>query len=71
MTVEHPSSPGGPMTAMALPVFLVTGALQKSRVRGSVTNNNGLWIGWLDLLALLLQLLLIAIAYNGSQSMAV
>jgi hypothetical protein len=30
-----------------------------SRVRGSVTNNNGFWIGWLDLLALLLQLLLI------------
>jgi hypothetical protein len=27
-----------------------------SRVRGSVINNNGFWIGWLDLLALLLQL---------------
>jgi hypothetical protein len=27
-----------------------------SRVRGSVTNNNGLWTGWSDLLALLLQL---------------
>jgi hypothetical protein len=27
-----------------------------SRVRGSVTNNNGFWIGWLDSLALLLQL---------------
>jgi hypothetical protein len=27
-----------------------------SRVRGSVTNNNGLWIKWLGLLALLLQL---------------
>jgi hypothetical protein len=24
-----------------------------SRVRGSVTNNNGFWIGWLDLLVLL------------------
>jgi hypothetical protein len=27
-----------------------------SRVRGSVTNNNGFWNAWLDLLALLLQL---------------
>jgi hypothetical protein len=26
-----------------------------SRVRGSVTNNNGFWIGWLDLLTFLLQ----------------
>jgi hypothetical protein len=30
-----------------------------SRVRGSVTNNNGFWIGWLNLLTLLLQLQLI------------
>jgi hypothetical protein len=30
-----------------------------SRVRGSVTNNNGVWIGWLDLLTFLLQSLLI------------
>jgi hypothetical protein len=28
-----------------------------SRIRVSVNNNNGFWIGWLDLLALLLQLL--------------
>jgi hypothetical protein len=40
-----------------------------SRVQGSVTNNNGFWIGWLDLLALLLQPLLITISYNSSQSM--
>jgi hypothetical protein len=38
--------------------------------RGSVTNNNGFCIGWLDLLALLLQPLLI-INYNSSQSMTV
>jgi hypothetical protein len=31
-----------------------------SRMRGSVTNNKGFWIGWLDLLA----------NYNSSQSMA-
>jgi hypothetical protein len=35
-----------------------------SRVRGSMTNNNGFWIGWLDLLALLLQLLSILTAHN-------
>jgi hypothetical protein len=35
-----------------------------SRVWGSVTNNNGLWIGWLDLLALLLQLQSIITAHN-------
>jgi hypothetical protein len=35
-----------------------------SRVRGSVTNNNGFWIGWLDLLALLLQLQPIITAHN-------
>jgi hypothetical protein len=39
------------------------------RVRGSVTNNSGFWIGWLDLMALLLQLLLITINYNSSQLM--
>jgi hypothetical protein len=33
------------------------------------TSNNGFWIGWFDLLALLLQLLLITINYNSSQSM--
>jgi hypothetical protein len=32
--------------------------------RGSVTNNNGLWIGWLNLLALLLQLRPIKTAHN-------
>jgi hypothetical protein len=37
-----------------------------SRVWGSGTNNNGFWIGCLDLLALLLQLHLIKIAYNSS-----
>jgi hypothetical protein len=40
-------------------------------VRGSVTNSNGFWIGWLDLLALLSQSLLITISYNSSQPMAV
>jgi hypothetical protein len=39
-----------------------------SRVRGSVTNNNGFWIGSLDLLVLRLQLHLITITYNSSQS---
>jgi hypothetical protein len=35
-------------------------------VRGvSVTNNNGFWIGWLDLLTLLLQSLLITIKYSA------
>jgi hypothetical protein len=29
---------------------------------------NGVWIGWLDLLVLLFQLLLIAVTYNSSQS---
>jgi hypothetical protein len=42
-----------------------------SRVRGSVTNNNGFWIGWLDLLQTSLQLFLTAINYNSSQTMAV
>jgi hypothetical protein len=37
-----------------------------SRVWGSVTNSNGFWIGWLDLLTLLLQLFLITINYNNS-----
>jgi hypothetical protein len=41
------------------------------RAWGSVTNNDGLWFGWLDLLTLLLQLHLITINYNSSQSMAV
>jgi hypothetical protein len=40
-----------------------------SRVRGSVTNNNGFRIGRLDLLALLLQSLLIKTNYNSSQPM--
>jgi hypothetical protein len=39
-----------------------------SRVRVYVTNNNGFKIGWLDLLALLVQLHLITITYNSSQS---
>jgi hypothetical protein len=34
------------------------------RVWGSVTNNNGFWIGWLDLLALRLQLQSIITAHN-------
>jgi hypothetical protein len=42
-----------------------------SRVRGSVTNNNGFCSGCLDLLVLLLQLLLITITYNSSQSSTV
>jgi hypothetical protein len=40
-----------------------------SRVRGSVTNNNGFWIGWLDLLAPSLQSLLNTTNCNSSQSM--
>jgi hypothetical protein len=39
-----------------------------SRVLGSVTCNDGFWIARLDLLALLLQLHLITITYNSSQS---
>jgi hypothetical protein len=39
-----------------------------TRVRGSVTDNNGFWIWCLDLLALLLQLYLFKIAYNSSKS---
>jgi hypothetical protein len=42
-----------------------------SRVRGSVSNNNGFWIGYLDLLALLIQLHLIKISYSSSQSVTV
>jgi hypothetical protein len=36
-----------------------------SRVQGSLTNNNGFWIGWLNLLTLLLQSLLITINYSA------
>jgi hypothetical protein len=36
-----------------------------SHVQGPVTNNNGFWTGWLDLLALLLQLHLIITSHNG------
>jgi hypothetical protein len=36
-----------------------------SCVYGSVTNNNGFWIGWFDLLTSLLQSLLIAINYSA------
>jgi hypothetical protein len=42
-----------------------------SRVRDSVTDNNGFWIGEFDLLALLLQLHLITITYNSAHSMTV
>jgi hypothetical protein len=42
-----------------------------SRARGSMTNINGFWIGWLDLFALLLQSLLITINYDSLQSMTV
>jgi hypothetical protein len=38
-----------------------------SRVRGSVTNSNGFWIGWLDLLALPLQLHSIKTFHNQWQ----
>jgi hypothetical protein len=34
-----------------------------------LTNNYGLWIGWLDLLALLLQLLLITVNCNNSHQL--
>jgi hypothetical protein len=47
---------------MKCAVEMGSGAMILSCVRGSVTNNNGFWIGWLDLLALLLQSLLITIA---------
>jgi hypothetical protein len=36
--------------------------------RVSATNNNGVWIGWLDLLVLLWHLHLITITCNSSQS---
>jgi hypothetical protein len=36
-----------------------------SRVRGSVTNNNGFWIGWLDLLTPSLQSLVITVSYSA------
>jgi hypothetical protein len=39
-----------------------------SRVHGSMTDNNGFWIGLLDLLTPL-QCLLITINYNSSQQM--
>jgi hypothetical protein len=39
-----------------------------SRVYGSVTNNNGLWIGWFDLLHLLVQSRLITINFQPSPS---
>jgi hypothetical protein len=39
-----------------------------SRVHGSVTNNNGFWIGWLDLLTPSFQSLLVTIIYNNSQA---
>jgi hypothetical protein len=48
-------------------VPILWGFIILSRVRGSVTNNNGFCIGWLELLALLLQLRLITITYNSSQ----
>jgi hypothetical protein len=38
-----------------------------SRVYCSVTNNNGLWIRWLDLLTHSFTILIIAINYNNSQ----
>jgi hypothetical protein len=41
-----------------------------SRVRDSVTNNNGFLIRWLNLLTPSLQSLLITISYDSSQSMA-
>jgi hypothetical protein len=42
--------------AIGLPVPIAVMALLVSRFHGSVTNNNGFWIGRLDLLTLLLQL---------------
>jgi hypothetical protein len=37
-------------------MVVTTSGTKMSSVRGSVTNNNWFWIGWLDLLAFLLQL---------------
>jgi hypothetical protein len=47
--IRHPSTNSSLLTADAIPSCIKI----LSRVRGSVTNNNGLWIGWLDLLPLL------------------
>jgi hypothetical protein len=51
-------------SSACLQLFHMDAGTIPSRDRGSVTNNNGLWIGWLDLLALLLQLQLIITAHN-------
>jgi hypothetical protein len=48
--------------------FFLAKILILSLVRGSVTNNNELCIGWLDLLAVLLQLQSIIIAHNKAGS---
>jgi hypothetical protein len=48
-----------------------TSETKVSRNQGSVTYNKGFWIGWLHLLAFLLQLLLFKIDYNNSQSVTV
>jgi hypothetical protein len=56
-----------------IPMRIIQGSLRfslfiLSRVLGFTTDNNVFWIGLLDLLALLLQLLLITINYISSQS---
>jgi hypothetical protein len=56
-------------TATSTPdIYVCQQEIMVSRVRDSVTNNNGFRIGRFDLLALLLQLHLITITYNSSQS---
>jgi hypothetical protein len=49
-------------------MVVTTSDTKMSRVRVSVTKNNGFWILWLDFLAVLLQLILITLTYNSSQS---
>jgi hypothetical protein len=51
--------------AMARPQNTISHPTILLHVRGSVIINNGFWIGWLDLLTLLLQSFLITINYSA------
>jgi hypothetical protein len=46
-------------------LILIEYRLILSRVYGFVTKNNGFWIGWLDLMILLLQSLQTTIIYSA------
>jgi hypothetical protein len=46
-----------------------TSDTKTSRAMGSMTNNNGFWIGWLDLLTLLLQSLLFTSNYSTTANL--